>query len=246
MKPQRTETTEKSAYGFTLTEEELRRIYAIVTQQMHMAVLGNTFITVFRLQFKNQITVERHSVEDVLAETNGREWTIQSLELELYEDSLPPTQILLTFKKGQTETISYHIEGNDRNWVFLTKSLIDDRIRNLKQLNKEREIGVFLFIILVCFSFGIIFFASLFDRSFTISLAPTFAAKLLELFFCAFLIIGTVTYFYFFPSCNFVWGDNIKILERRNSRGRLILEGVLFALLINIASGVFVYFITTK
>ena len=247
MKPERTETTEKSDYGFTLTEEELRRIYAILTQQMNIAVLHNKFISTFRLKFKNQITVERNSLEDVLAESNGGPWMIQSLEIELYDDSLQPTQILLTFKKSQTETITYHIEGNDRNWVFLTKSLMEDRIRAVKQINTRGESGaLFLLAAIVCFAFDIVFISSLFDHTFTLSIAPTLAAKLIEIFFCTFLLIGIATYVYFFPSCNFFWGDNIRILTKRNSWGKYILGGILLALLINIASGILTYFITTK
>src|SRR2546425_2002700 len=98
-------------------------------------------------------------------------------------DSMQPTQILLTFKKSPSETISYHIEGNDRNWVFLTQSLIDDRIKNIKQLNTLGESGALLFMAaIVCFAFDIIFISSLFDRTYTLSIAPTLAYKVIAIF----------------------------------------------------------------
>ena len=87
MRPERTETTRKIHHGFTLTEQEIRRICTILTQQMNIAVLHNKFVSTFRLKFKNQIAVERNSVEDILTESNGGPWMIQSLEIELYDDS---------------------------------------------------------------------------------------------------------------------------------------------------------------
>jgi hypothetical protein len=115
MKPERTETTNNFNYGFTISEDELRRINTILTQQMKIAAINGKFVTVFRLQFKNLITGERNSVDQVLAESNAGQWKIKSLEIELYDEDVPSTQILLTvvppwdWTAGKVKTSVYTI-----------------------------------------------------------------------------------------------------------------------------------------
>jgi hypothetical protein len=45
-------------------------------------------------------------------------------------------------------------------------------------------------------------------------------------------------YSYFHPAYNFIWGDYIETYEKRKSHGRLLLLGVVLALLISIAANI--------
>lgn len=55
-------------HGFVLNEQELRRIYNILVQQMNEVNSHEDFDTTFTMIFKNKITVEKSSIDDVFSE----------------------------------------------------------------------------------------------------------------------------------------------------------------------------------
>ncbi len=116
-------------HGFVLDEQELRRIYNILVQQMNESGPHELFDTTFTMIFKNKITEEKSSIEDVFTQNNVGLWEIESLEISLKsKNPFFKPQIVLNFEKKSVGSISYTIMGEDRNWVYLTSSQLDERI----------------------------------------------------------------------------------------------------------------------
>src|SRR6266849_1487565 len=139
----KTQVSRSFNYAFSLTEQELRRICDIAVQQMKRAVGTEKFTTIFRLKFKNDFEAEHNTIEEVISENNGGIWEIQSLTIEVYEgDKIYSSSINLKIKfspgKGPFwgsfayESIELEIEGEDRDWVYLTSSQLEDRLKNIK------------------------------------------------------------------------------------------------------------------
>ncbi len=103
-------------HGFVLNEQELRRIYNILVQQMNEINPHEVFDTTIKMIFKNKITVGKSSIDDVFSENNGGVWQIESLEITLSSKNISRTpKINLNFQKVDNHSISYTIEGKDRN-----------------------------------------------------------------------------------------------------------------------------------
>src|SRR5258708_3645161 len=257
MKPDRIEVSKSFNYGFVITEQELRRIYDTLVQQMIQAIGNQGFDTTFKLTYKNKITAQKPSLDDVLAENNGGQWEVQSLKITITNQNQPEyAHIALNFQKSEKDSIFYDVLGTDRNWVFVTISFLEERINKVKRLlwqKYAKKTLQFVFIPLGIL-YTIAFIETLFP-SFVIfinessefgvrsayelgfSIGASFHFLLVELLLIlSFVAISTV--FLFFPSYNFCWEDYGENLKKKQIIAKFILIGVLVSTVLSILSSI--------
>ncbi len=138
----RTEARKKYRSGFCLSEGELRRLHETSTQQMRRTAVGESFKTHFEVKYRNGAVATPDSLEDILAEENFGSSAILRLRMSmLNRDEEPSTCIAVQFTNtdeddsGPSSPISYLIIGDDRDWVFITSSQIDERITKVKSFS---------------------------------------------------------------------------------------------------------------
>jgi hypothetical protein len=238
-----TELRRPFSHGFLLTEQELRRIFDIMLQQMKRITTANV-VDVFELKYKNGVVAEKATLDEIISENNGGSWEIQELKMEVVskrqDDEI---RIAIEFRKLNSSTskdnarrsIYYYILGDERDWVYLTSSQLDDRIVKIKQY-PIFDGGFF-----TTFIGGVILLLSLPGSSIQgISIFP------LGLFVSGLIIIGSIAAMYGFPPYNFCWGDYIKIFNQRRTVGRFIIVTVIVGILLSVVGGLIANFLTIK
>ncbi len=237
--------------NFVLDEPELRRIHKVLTEQMALVTQNNAFTTTFNLKLKNQMAFSKTSLDDVLDESNGGEKAIQDLEI-LINDRSTRNEISLKFSKDVYASNNYEINGSDRNWVSITQSLIEERIKNLRQALVISGAARFL---LWCSIFALAFIDILIlgapiynslihSHPLGLIMVPI-RGLIIFLLVTNLLAVGIFSYLYFFPPQNFCWGDYVKVYQRRQSIGKFIIVGVIVGLVISVLGSIIAsYFMT--
>jgi uncharacterized membrane protein YwzB len=281
------------AHGFFLNEQELRRIHDLLIQQMEKNLGNNSCLSGVELRFRNGVISEHTSIEKVFVLENIGSATVQRLNLH-YSDKPedPSTKISLDFIDPREEfddsPIRYEIIGDDRDWVFLTSSQLEERIKRIKRFSIRKFVKPNFNGILNYISFSMIFLlfgiiATLLTSSLLFSDPDTPEAESIgdievawkageikdpieaiiriekskqkpetqlsskekvftygSLFIFVAILIGIPLSWYFLPPYVFYWGENMKLVDRRQNAGKFILIGILFTILLSIASN-FVY-----
>lgn len=137
----RTESRKAFRNGFLLTEQEFRRMHDSMTQQIKKVVGQDNFSTAFELKFRNGAIAETSLLDDVFSQENSGTASIHRLRMKLIENkdeyphviSVEFTNVDAEFDLSLVPSIEYLIIGNDRDWVFITSSQIDDRISKIKR-----------------------------------------------------------------------------------------------------------------
>lgn len=126
----------------------------------------------FEVKFKNGIIANPTSLEEIFALENIGSAAIVRLLIRLENGVEPISSIKLEFIDVSNDpepgynAVSYTVIGEDRDWVFVTSSQIEERISRIKTLatldlfsRQERYRGctLLIMIILVIFLFGMIF-----------------------------------------------------------------------------------------
>jgi hypothetical protein len=139
----KTEIRKPFTHGFVLTEQELRRIHDTMAQQMKN-YKKDDFSSIFELTYKNGVRAEKASLEEIISDNNSDQWEIKELKMTLLKKTrLQETQIEIEFRVAppppsreatqRPHSIQYYVVGDERDWVNLTSSQLDDRIAKVKQ-----------------------------------------------------------------------------------------------------------------
>jgi len=153
-------------HGFFLTEEELRRIFDCLIQQMKRVTKDSPPVAYFVISYKNGVIAKVESIDEVLSQENVGSSAIQALIIKITdkeekEGEEPSASIYLGFVKADEEyedySMRYRIVGDDRDWVFITSSQLDERLSRIKKIGfnvslKRHDIGMISFMI-IAFSF---------------------------------------------------------------------------------------------
>jgi len=134
-------------------------------------------------------------------------------------------------------SINYSILGDERDWVYLTSSQLDDRIAKMKQYPIPH--GGFYAIIIG----SIILILSLPGSG--IRTLPL-GERLAFIFGSGLLIIGGLAAIYGFPLYNFCWGDYSDKFNNRRSVARFIIGTVVVGILLSVVGGLIANFLTIK
>ena len=133
-----TKLNKRHSYGFSLTEPELRRIVNEVKEQFEkINIIPSTEI--YTVEFMNGTVSEILSLTDILNLENHGQVQIVSLEIKLQDvEDKPSTSVIVKFidiestDSGKYDSISYSVYGNIRDWVFVTNSMLQERIEKIK------------------------------------------------------------------------------------------------------------------
>jgi hypothetical protein len=264
--------------GYVLTESELRRLVAIAEEQLAKAHGDQKPVTTFTLGYHNGALAETSSIEEVLREENTGSARIVRLKMKSeVGKGRGATRIITEFldpqsgEEDETVSIRHRINGKTRDWVFVTSSLVEERITKVKrfavnQLFSRRSLRFF----------GSLSVPLIFMLSVVIAL-PTIGSRrqatvqnvkqlwtegklkdpiealvmlqqgdpqydvlgvftpaiyiftgLLILLGCYYLILR------YYPMFNMCWGDYLHEFNRKESRRKFVLGGILLALIISI------------
>jgi hypothetical protein len=135
-------------HGFNLTEQELRRIHAVSLEQINKLPNAGTINESYEIKFKNGVVAEPQNLNEIFTCENIGTSQIVRILLSL-ENSInnETSQIKIEFfdieGEGGTEneSLKYIVSSNDRDWVFVTSSLIEERIQRLRKLSIFRPLA---------------------------------------------------------------------------------------------------------
>ena len=225
-------------HGFSLSEQELRRIHNTMTQQMKIQS-KNAISSFFEIKHKNGIRSEKTTLDDIIAENNSGVWEIQELKMNLVSRSISlETKIEIELRippppptKEATQSpyaIQYYVIGDERDWVYLTSSQLDDRIAKIKGGPLFSFMQFFIPISIV------LFLVSLSPFSPTTKFPFPLGYKIAGLFVSTSLIICSLAFLYGFRSHNFCWGDYLEIYNSRRAKAKYAINGIIITLILGI------------
>ncbi len=214
--------------GFLLDEQELRRLYDMILEQIGEAGENEGVDSSFELTFRDDVTSKFDSIDDVLALDNGGNAAIRWLILRVrkwrrrnYRVDTVRT-IAITFRDASTAgglaSIDYYLEGESRDWVFVTGSMLEERFDRIRIgaphpfYNSLRGVMgqslTFVLVVMVTGPVVELVWPSPPDRFRPIGLLVALSAGGASLFIPAVLSV-------MYPAYNFYWGYRMRELDRR-------------------------------
>jgi hypothetical protein len=236
------EVAKSSKSGFMLTEQELRRIYDTLMKQMWYIttdddISSRIIIKSFDLRHKNPAITEKTTVDEVFSEDNGDNWIITEILIAIASKSQPKAaSVSLKFRKFISKnelSIIYAILSNNRDWSYLTSSLLDDRIAKVKRVHID-NIGIVIFIFALVLPVVVL------------PLKLPLGDSLLAFFMLIMLAVSGITCALCFPSDNFYWGDYIKVFDKKQSTGKWIIISVVLTTLLGIIGSIVGNYLTLR
>ena len=166
----RSELNKSYNNGFFLNEQELRRLFDICLQQIKIKS-AEPLISI-EILFANGVITELNDIDSIfLFENDGSSFihrigfliSNQDNTNDKYKIFLSFTNLLYSNEKGNKDkSISFQIEGTDRDWVFITTSQIEERIKRVKKISYNPKTMIFI-IIFIIMNILMIFTYSSFD-----------------------------------------------------------------------------------
>jgi hypothetical protein len=235
----KTELKKPLTHGFVLTEQELRRIYNTMVQQMNINGKADSR-SFFELKYKNGVRAEKASLDEIIASPNSGKWKVQGLKMALYSKFQPrKTQIEIDFrvppppptKEATTRpySIQYYVVGDEHDWVYLTGSYLDERVAHIKQL------PILMFGAIAVFTgFGLLLFFIVMLTSPSGRLRLPLGYEILATIASGLIIISGLASMFGFPSYNFCWGDYLKVFTQRRTIAKYIINVVIISLILSV------------
>src|ERR1700743_698953 len=139
------ETTRHYNDGFVLTEQSLRRLLDVIKEQIHKLGDARAIATRLKFRFLNGAIATSDSIEDLFKQENGGQAQIVDLNIEFKEDPGNDPIVSIRFSNPRVNlgrsSISVEIRGDSRDLVFVTGSLIDERIQQTKRSTLLTELA---------------------------------------------------------------------------------------------------------
>lgn len=127
-------------YGFVLREADLRRLIDIVVQQLDKVPGVSIEAPSFRMKFRNGVFANASTLDEVFAQENSGSRQIVRLKCEhKTNEASSPSHVLLEFINADEDdesgsvSLRYQVFGHDRDWVFVTSSLLEERFERMKR-----------------------------------------------------------------------------------------------------------------
>jgi len=143
----RTEAKRSFKHGFVLTEQELRRTFDCLVEQMKRGTPGAEPGCSYELKYRNGVIAEPVSLDEILAQENYGSAAIQRLRIEVEDKTSDAWSISVEFIDADCEdepgdeSVRYRVVGADRDWVFVTSSLVEERIAKVKRFAPNQLAG---------------------------------------------------------------------------------------------------------
>lgn len=162
--------------GFALSEQELRRLVSELRQQAEKVSVGNNPVENYVVKFRNGAIAEALSLDNVLSQENVGSGAIVRLKIELQDSVTDPKSVITTEfinakDEGEVGSVSmrYTVIGEDRDWVFVTSSELEERLGRIKKVNFSRfwraELftSFFTFLFMISLTLSMVFSVSKMD-----------------------------------------------------------------------------------
>jgi hypothetical protein len=271
------ESTKILYHGFILTEQELRRLIALSEEQLQKSSPDEKPSTSYVIKYENGAIAETTSLDEVLQQENTGSSAVVKLRVKSeIGKGRRPTRINVEFidkdtgDENDSASIKYHIYGKTRDWVFVTTSLIEERITKIKRfsfnqfLSKSsvRFFGSLIVptVLMIALFIGLPSMAGRRQKAITeveslwkqgqikdpidamLRLQKTnpeydvlsyFMPAIYILIFILILIGMYILCLRYYPTYNFCWGDYLHEFNRKESKRKFVLIGVVLTLIIS-------------
>lgn len=137
-------------HGFILKEQDLRRLIDLMNEQFKK--ISNDLVEYsFQIKYKNGAVATTDEFETIIKQDNEGSSSIVRLEIKgMIKNSPIESSIQLNFKNPDETNeensfpIKHIVKGQSRDWVFVTSSLIEERISKIKrnQLDPTAASGI--------------------------------------------------------------------------------------------------------
>lgn len=238
------EKSEKYKWAIVVDETDLRRLDETIKSTFNPSNEEESITLNYKIKLSDDSKIETNDINELVNEQNSKTRSIENINIAAKnQNSSNEIEVLLGSSYFQTSTISYSITGDSRDWVYLTASKIEERIKNLKQWysfftsvdSRGIEFIVFLFL------FGFITLQPKKEVRDDISLIEygKVVAIIIAVLAIAYLIYRFIKYGYnyLFPITVFRIGEGIKRYDAIIDLRSKIFWGIFVALLISIISG---------
>ena len=160
----RSEAKKSLRHGFLLTEQEIRRLADTIVQQMRRIDPEGRGPIQYTAKLKGGAIIETNALDDVLALENAGAKTIVRLGITAKDrQEQPQSEITVQFANvdeeqgGDSTSVEYTVRSDDRDWVFVTSSELDERIAKVKrfapnQMGRNAIFIVFMIVMIVTFA----------------------------------------------------------------------------------------------
>lgn len=126
-------------WALVVDEQELRRICDELQTVLGKAGTEPVAFT-FEVRLSDQFSYSTDSIDELLKEENSRGRSINGLEIKSASG-----EKVITMRLGleADRVSSLSVVGQDRQWVYVTYSILEDRLKRLKQWHPRTGVCVF-------------------------------------------------------------------------------------------------------
>lgn len=241
------EKSENYGWAIIVDETDLRRLEETI--KLSFDSQNNDIIDIkYNIRCSDGSNIETSDINEVINEENSKKRSIKNIEINAKNQNHSKNIDIYLGDRSflKSNTVSYSITGDTRDWVYLSASKIDERLKTLKQwYSIFPKIDIFWFAIFFA-AIGLPYLSSTSKKE---KIEITFLEYLKALFIIVLILIIvylickiiTSCYNYLFPLTVFRINAGIKrhdaIIDLRSK----IFWGGFVALVVSIISGLLFY-----
>lgn len=243
----------KKEYGkwvLILDEQGVRRLYNEILDRLNEH--GDGAVVKFFLRYSDGSSFETDNIDQVIGDENARGRRIREIEIlgangERGRENYKEIKLEFGRTTGQYKPDVYlNVTGSRRQWIFVTQSIIEDRLRSFRQ--SSLRIGYLVFATLILGFIILLLLLPYIKEYLPLIMVPKDNGTSSELgggFFILFFIyasftIGVIYIFNkLFLNLTFLFGKELERHADRLRRRSELFWGVGIAFLLSIIAGVF-------
>lgn len=239
------EKTDSYKWAIIVDEKDLRRLDETIKSIMNS--FNDTNIKLeYKIKCSDGSKIETGDINEVVAEENSKSRSIENIEIVANDQNFTNTIDISLGSRGyfQTAPIFYSITGDSRDWVYLTTSKIEERIKSLRQWYSffmKLNLGWLIYFVV---AFFLIFISVQPKKEVSGDISLTEFLKgfsiLVAIFVIIYLVYKLINYGrdYLFPPTVFRIGEGIRRHNTIIDLRAKIFWGIFVGLIIGIISGV--------
>ena len=136
------ESKKSFSHGFVLTEAELRRLVETIAEQFAKLPDHPASSATYQLKYRNGSIADTHSLDEIFTQENIGSSQIIRLSISSATMLGPDTvTVFVEFINADVDeepgytSIRFTVRGNSRDWVFVTSTLLEERITRIKRFS---------------------------------------------------------------------------------------------------------------
>jgi len=136
----KTEAKMSFGYCFLMSEQELRRIVDSLIQSFKKISPDEKPLTEFEVKYKNGAISQPSSIDEIVTEENIGSGLITRLNVHIQNKAEEPNYLAtIEFINPEIEnerydvSIRYTLTGDDRDWVFISSSELEERLSRIRR-----------------------------------------------------------------------------------------------------------------